>query len=51
MNNNNNDRVYDKNNINKDHAKRNNLPQDFSNLENWKSYIKKAVGTHSFIND
>ena len=51
MNNNNNNRVHDKNNINNDHVKRNNLPQGFSNLENWKSYIKKAVGTHSFIND
>ena len=50
-NNNNNNRVHDKNNINNGHVKRNNLPQGFSNLENWKSYIKKVVGTHSFIND
>lgn len=50
-NNNNKDRNNNQDNNNKDHAKRDNLPQGFFNLDNWKSYIKKVVGTHSFIRD
>ena len=50
-NNNNNARDNTHDNNNKVHSQRDNLPQGFSNLENRKSYIKKVVGTYSFIKD
>ena len=50
-NNNNNNRENNNNNNNIDHSQRDNLPQRFTNLKNWKYYIKKVVGTHSLVKD